>query len=492
MALTRRDFLKRAGLVTAGSFLGPHLLRNPLLRQALADVIGDRYLVVIFLDGGNDGLNTVTPVSNGSGTLRQDYEAARNLGAGGIRLLPSELNNTSIGSDPGTGAQLALHPGFRNGTTGGLHRLYTEGHVAVIQGVGYPDPNLSHNESRNKWETGNPLGVSGLGGGWIGRYLAANYLATNIPAFCVRGEIPGDFDQNTTSILATYGLENFGFPYDDSYAGDGPLHDTAFAALHQQAILSAQGLLHYTGDVGRATFDATQVFPELHTYYVNHRPTWADTYDTGGANGTGTSTSRDLREIAKVIYGVQSHNFQLQGQPLNTRFFEIRNGGYDTHSDQGGAETTGQHYHLHQELSDAIEVFYEDCRDMGVANKVCVVVWSEFSRRIEQNANGTDHGSQGPVFVIGGAVNGGTYGKHPDITPAVLDDNDGNTPYLQGPASTPHRSTDIRDVFGTLLKHWLQMPAAQIPATFPLDPIGPGYDPLHYWQTANFDVGFLP
>lgn len=490
MALTRRDFLKRAGLVTAGSFLGPSVLGNPFLRRVLADTIGDRYFVVIFLDGGNDGLNTVVPVSDGSGTLRQDYEVVRlNNGSGGIQLLTSQLTNTLIGTDPGTGAQLALHPAFRNGTTGGLHRLYQEGHVAVVQGVGYPEPNLSHDESRARWETGDPLGINGFGTGWLGRYLAANYVGTDIPAYCVRGSIPGDFAQNTTSILATSRLQYFGFPYDDWYPGDQGNQETAFKALHNQAAGSAQALLKYTGDVGRATFDAAELFPQLHTQYATDRPSWLATYDTGGPSGTGTSTSRDLREVAKVIYGMHSG---LYAPDLNTRFFEVRNGGYDTHSDQGGAETGGQHYRLHQEVSDAIEVFYEDLDNMGIANKVCVLVWSEFSRRIRQNANGTDHGSQGPVLVVGGAVNGGVYGKHPDITPSVVDNNDGNSPYWQGPGSTPYRSTDLRDVFGTLLKHWLMMPVGTIPTVLPLDPTGPGYDPLEYWQTANFDLGFLP
>lgn len=489
MTLTRRDFLKRAGLVTAGSFLGPAFLRNPFLRQALADVIGDRYFVVLFLDGGNDGLNTVTPVSDGSANLRQHYEAARNAGgSGGIRLTTQQLNNTPLGADPGTGAQLALHPAFRNATTGGLHRLYQAGRVAVIQGVGYPEPNLSHEESRVKWETADPLGTTGLGTGWLGRYLAANYGPTQIPAFCVRGDIPGDFVQFTTSVLATSRLQNFGFPYDDWYSDDWAARDAAFGILNAQAAASAQALLRYTGDVARATYDATQLYPQLHDFYMADRREWAQTYNTGGANNTGTSTSRDLREVAKVIYGVQSGAFP----GLNTRFFEVSNGGYDTHSDQGGGQPGGQHYNLLKEISDAIEVFYEDCADMGVANKLCILVWSEFSRRIQQNANGTDHGSTGPVFVIGGAVNGGLYGKHPNIDPAVLSDHDGNSPYLQGPPSTPFRSIDMRDVYGTILKHWLNMPVAQIQALFPLDPTGPGYDPMEYWHTANFDLGFLP
>ena len=123
---------------------------------------------------------------------------------------------------------------------------------------------------------------------------------------------------------------------------------------------------------------------------------------------------------------------------------------------------------------------------MGVADKVCTVVWSEFSRRIEQNDNGTDHGSQGPMFIIGDAVNGGIYGNHPNIDALALDE-DGNTEYTQD--ANPFRSTDFRDVYGTVLKHWLNMTHADVLANaLQLD----AGDPTYYWTSENFDLGFLP
>jgi uncharacterized protein (DUF1501 family) len=120
---------------------------------------------------------------------------------------------------------------------------------------------------------------------------------------------------------------------------------------------------------------------------------------------------------------------------------------------------------------------------MGAASRTCVVVWSEFSRRIPQNDNGTDHGSQGPMFVIGGGVTGGVYGRHPDIF--TLDDDE-NTIYSQ--AAVAHRSTDFRDVYGTILKHFVNMtPASILGNVLPLD----AGDPASYWTSANFDLGFL-
>lgn len=122
---------------------------------------------------------------------------------------------------------------------------------------------------------------------------------------------------------------------------------------------------------------------------------------------------------------------------------------------------------------------------MGVADKLIVFVWSEFSRRILQNDTGTDHGTQGPMFVLGGGVNGGVYGNHPDIADASLDD--GNTVCTQDVAN-PYRSTDFRDVYGTIMKHWVNVPHAKVLSN--LLPVDTG-DPNDRWTAENFDMGFL-
>src|ERR1700675_2102267 len=125
MAITRRQFIRRTGLAAAGAYLGPSFFRNPLLRQALAANLDalDRYFVVIFLDGGNDGLNTVTPLADGtSGNLRAAYEAARTTGSGGLQLSASDLTPTVIGMDSNTKTPLALHPALA-----GLKHLWDVG-----------------------------------------------------------------------------------------------------------------------------------------------------------------------------------------------------------------------------------------------------------------------------------------------------------------------------------------------------------------------------
>ncbi|MCW5891310.1 MAG: DUF1501 domain-containing protein [bacterium] len=484
MNVTRRQFLQRTGAATAGALLGPGLFAHPLVRSAMADTIGDRYFIVLFLDGGNDGQNTVIPRSNGSANLRTLYDGYRRTGGGGIAVPAAALAATAIGNCPGTGAQLGLHPGLagfggRPGV-GGLKALYDAGKVAVIQGCGYPDYSLSHEESRVIWQTGNPLGVPGLTGtGWGGRHLAHpayGYGGTQVPAVTIGSSVAPELRQSGTSVLAIDRLEDFGFPYDYDFDDDTATKREAFRRLHQDlAAGDALPSKAYLGASGHATLVSSESYPQLHDLYQADRASWSAQYD-----GLDRSTGYDLREIAKIIYG------SAQGVPnIGARFFALANGGYDTHSDQGAAQPTGQHFGLLAEIGAAIKIFYDDVASMGLAHKVCLLVWSEFARRIPQNDNGTDHGSQGPMFVVGGSVNGGVYGNHPDI--ANLDWNE-NTVYRQAPG--PHRSTDFRDVYGTILTRWVNMPPAAVAADIlPVDTEGPASD---YWQTANFNLGFLP
>jgi uncharacterized protein (DUF1501 family) len=484
MAITRRQFIKGGGLVTAGTLLGPGLFGNGLLQQAYAALdSNNRYFVIIFLDGGNDGLNTVIPADNVAG-LRDDYDDARN----NINITPAELTDSLIGTDPISGTQLGIHPGFNvpadffdNGAgTGGLKALYDAGKVAVIQGCGYPEYSLSHEEARVIWQTGVPIGPSS-GTGWVGRHLVAQYAGNQIPAVNINDSIVGEFRQTGTSVLAVRDLDGFEFPFDGDYSGDTAAKAAAFSALNQSAISGAQPSALFIGNTGNATLDAAAAYQSLSGLYNGDRAIFRQRYAD-----IGRSMSTDLREVARVIYGVE------QGVPnVNARFFQLSNGGYDTHSDQGGAETNGQHFSLHAELGAALTVFYDDLAAMAgnVANRVCVLVWSEFSRRVPQNQNGTDHGSQGPMFVIGGSVAGGVYGNHPNINDAALDD-EGNTVYTQNANS--HRSTDFRDVYGTILKHWVSLPPATVQGLLPLDSTPDAIsDPAHYWRMANFDLGFV-
>jgi uncharacterized protein (DUF1501 family) len=475
MAITRRQFITRTGLITAGSFLGPGFFRNPFLQRALASAMGDKYLVILQADGGNDGLNTVIPYDDGtSGALRSRYQVVRTTGSGGLQIpAGTTLDPTLIGTDPHTATPLALHPGLT-----GFKALSDLGKLAVIQGCGYPNQNLSHDQSKDFWQTGDPLNVIPGNAGWMGRYLVASMYGNNdISSVNIRSTIANEFVQNATNVLAFSRLNSFTFPYDTYSNSDKTFKQTAYAALCAAASGASESTMQYLGNSGSATLTASQKYPPIDGVYKADRPTW----DTG-YSALNSSMANDLREVAKVIYAVEN---QLD-PAVNARFFQVRNSGYDTHSNQGGV--TGAHNNLHVEVGNAVEQFYNDLDNMTamgggkVSDKVCIVWWSEFSRRITQNSSGTDHGSQGPMFVVGGAVNGGVYGNHPNIN--VLN-SQGNTSYSQS-AADPYRSTDLRDVFGTILKHWLGL--ANPISIFPLDTGSPNT----FWTTANFDMGFLP
>lgn len=487
MAITRRQFLKCGGTAAAGAFLAPRLFGSSFVQEALA-AIGNRYFVVLYLDGGNDGLNTVVPTG---GVLRPWYEDARHQGAGGLRLELADLANTAIGNDPNTGASLALHPGFAASPAGdggpgdgGLHALYQQGKVAVIQGCGYPRYSLSHDDSRTIFQTGDPT-LSLYGGtGWVGRLLASEYAgqSTAIPAVNVRDSVAGTYKQSATSVLAIRRLRDFSFPYDSDYnsTGEKSARNTAFNALHAAAQSGVDAGFKYIGTAGATTLASTAAYPALHSLYENNpnRSAYSKLYDNGTPPGVNRSTARDLREVAKVIWGTE------QGA-VNSRFFWVENGGYDTHSDQGAGETDGQQFGLHAEVGASLKVFYDDLANMGVADRVTIMVFSEFSRRIEQNDNGTDHGSQGPMFLIGGKVAGGVYGNHPRIDPTQLD-GEGNTRYRQAGSNSGFESTDFRDVYGTILNKWMGVN----PLSFLTLDSG---DPTRNWTAANFNMPlFLP
>ena len=487
MAITRRQFIRRGGLVTAGSVLGPQLFGRAFLHQAFAALEdNERYVVILFLDGGNDGLNTVIPADDVGG-LRTAYDAAR----GALNITPAELANSLIGLDPISGTRLALHPAlnvpgslFRNGAgAGGVKALYDLGQVAVIQGCGYPNYNLSHDESRLIWQTGDPLGYSPAAAGWIGRHLAAQYTNTQIPAVNIDTAIVGEFRQIGTNVLALRDLGNFRFPFDAAYPDDigDPLLDFgkkawAFRELSQLAIDGGQPSASVIGSTGIATLESTTAFESLTGLYDGDRGTFGQRYAE-----VGRSAALDLRDIARVIYGCE------QGVPdVRARFFQLSTSGYDTHADQGGANINGQQASLHAAVGAALKVFFDDLADMGAADRVTVLIWSEFSRRIRDNGSGTDHGSQGPMFVIGGGVRGGIYGHHPNIANGALD-GEGNTRYTQD--ANDFRATDFRDVYGTIFQHWVNLPQATVEALLPLDDSPEALaDPAHYWRNADFDL----
>lgn len=461
MTISRRRFLQGTA---AGALLGPTVFNHLLVRRALASPGDDRYLVVIYLDGGNDGLNTITPLDDGGATLRQAYESLRQPGVGTIGLPIDVL--LPIGSDPNTGAALGLHPALR-----GIHDLHSEkGCVAFVQGCGYPNYSLSHSTSKRTWQLGR-LATPNQVSGWLGRHLAAAYGPSDVPGVTVDISLAPEMRQFTTNVLSMRGVADMSFPYDAAAPSDVAAKRAAFEATCLGAMADAQAQAAFAARGGLVALTSGESYGAAGDLYESARPSWNDRYDA-----LNRRLGDDLREVAKVIYGVE------QGVPnVTARFFQCRSPGYDTHADQGGASLDGRHGSLLAELGDSLKVFYEDLEDIGAADRVLVMVWSEFGRRPSART-GSDHGSQGPMLLIGGDVAGGVYGNHPNLAPLSLA-SDGNTPYSQA-TGDPFRSTDFRDVYGSVLKQWLGVAHLDVLDLLPVD-AGPASS---HWTAENFDL----
>ena len=376
----------------------------PLATAASADP--GNVLVVIQLAGGNDGLNTIVPYSDDA------YHKARPV----------------IGLDPKTVLRIDDRIGF-NPALAGLADLFHEGHVALLQGVGYPNPNRSHFEATEIWETASPDRPQQYG--WLGRYLDRRYangtkpssafeavaLGDTLPAALVSAHVDvpaigalGAFSYNTGRDLAS--KQSAGTLYDGAKAGQSPylamIADTAREAYHG-------------GDVLRA---------EIAGY------TPAVTYP-------GDGFAQQLKLAAQLI-----------GSKTGTRIIFVSLGSFDTHAGQ-----RAQQDRLLGLLGGGLKAFYADLAAHGNAQRVLAMTFSEFGRRVTQNAsNGTDHGTAMPLFVVGGSVKGGVYGDHPSLT----DLDNGDLKF----------HTDFRSVYATVLQSWLgRNPADVLAGSYPLLPI---------------------
>mgnify|MGYP003694429475 CR=1 FL=1 len=409
MAITRRQFLKCSGSAAAGAFLAPRLFGSSFVQDALA-AIGNRYFVVLFLDGGNDGLEHGRPDGRHV-RVRGTSRRARPVPAASASTAPASTTPRSRTTPtpahrsrciPASAPRRSVPAAPATAASG---RSTTQGHVAVVQGCGYPRytpvarglaADLPDRPTRASRSTRARAGSDAICVGRVRRAidgdpgrqhrrLASRPTSDRARRACSRSGVSRDFS----------------FPYDSDYNSNSEksARDTAFNALHLQAQSGVDPGFKYIGNAGSTTLASTSAYPALHSLYTNNptRNAFGKLYDNGTPAGVNRSTSRDLLEVAKVIWGTE------QGM-VNSRFFWVENGGYDTHSDQGADETDGQHFSLHSEIGASLKVFYDDLASMGVADRVCIMVYSEFSRRITQNDNGTDHGSQGPMFLIGGKV----------------------------------------------------------------------------------------
>ena len=417
--MKRRDFILRAAAATAATTL---LHRFPIgaygYSPALAALTGaatqtDKVLVIVQLQGGNDGLNMIIP--------RDQYPAL--LAARANVVLPESI---VLGLSTATG----LHPAMSQ-----VQQLFQAGKIGVVQSVGYPNPNFSHFRATDIWTSGSEANVN-LTTGWAGRYLDSEYpgyptgypspdspdpLAISIGSVasnCVQGPTV-NMGMAIASTSSFYQLLTGG----TDVAPNTPAgHELTYV---RQVAQQAQV---YTGTIQAAAGRARNLSP---------------LYPTAGQN----SLADQLRIVAQLVAG-----------GLSTRVYVVNLGGFDTHSGQvaaTGGTQTGLHATLLGRLSEAINAFQDDLQRLQIQDRVVGLTFSEFGRRIRSNSSlGTDHGAAAPQIVFGTRVNPIIHGTNPQL-PANAGVNDNLA--LQ---------FDFRSLYTSILQDWFQVPQTTLTQLF--------------------------
>ncbi len=375
--MNRKQFLQQLGLITAGTSVGlgsipmTAFAHNPV--GLTIEGTNGKILVMVQLAGGNDGLNTVIPYQNDTYyTKRPDI---------GIKADQVLRLNSQIGLNPGLTA---------------FKELYDNGKMTVVQNVGYDKPNRSHFRATDIWLSGSDA-AEVLDEGWAGRYLAKLYPSFPLqtppePAAIQLGSVESMILKTNVGSFGTVfeSPDNFATLVKGSSADTDPLPDTfAGEEVKYMRQVAAQSIQY--SDIIKKKADAgkNQV-----------------TYPT-------SNLANQLKIVANLISG-----------GLQTPVYLTTIGGFDTHANQvqSGSTGTGYHANLLKTVADAIAAFQKDLDKQGNANKVTVMTFSEFGRRVNQNGTlGTDHGTCAPLFVVGNSVRGGVLGKNPNLN--ALDNN---------------------------------------------------------------------
>ena len=418
---TRREFLRSTVLGGAFSWTIPAFLANTLSalqteaeEKATQTTTGrdGTILVVLQMAGGNDGLNTVVPYSN------DYYHRARpRLGLQQSKVL--KLND-----------EVALHPNLA-----GFKDLYDAGQLSIVQGVGYPNPNRSHFRSTEIWQT-----ASGADQveryGWLGRYFDNACIGCDPSVgISIGRQMPQAFVAKSPNGVSLDNPQNYRFiPDRGDGAAEAKATESSFRKLNQPGddmtensggtIGAIAGAVTHTGSaldfLERTALDAQLSSDTIRA--IADRGQSDATYPT-------SQLGNALKLVAKLI-----------GGGMATRVFYVSQGGYDTHTNQLGAQDR-----LLKDLGDSVKAFVQDLKGQGNLPRVLVMTFSEFGRRVTENASGgTDHGAAAPMFVIGDRVKAGLLGQYPSLAPADL---------FQGDLKY---TVDFRSVYATVLESWLK------------------------------------
>ncbi len=399
--MKRSKFLIGAvsGLVVVGNT--QHVFARALADTLPAELSGsDRVLVLVNLQGGNDGLNCVVPHGD-----PQYYQVRPSLAVARGDVLNID-------------GHIGLNPNMKS-----LKTMYDAGQVAIVQSVGYPNPDHSHFRSTEIWQTAVPERYEHTG--WLGRYLDQADLPKNnlFNAVAVAQVLPEVLVADRTDVPAIAQVNGYGLIGDRNSAAR-----MTYARLVNDDRLPFNS--PYLSHVAEIEDHAQKGSEELPKLIAGYKP--AGAYPA-------TPLGRSLSLAAQIV-----------GSKTGTRVLYVQHGSFDTHVSQKATQDR-----LLGQFSDAMKAFYDDLAAHGNAKRVLTMTFSEFGRRIGENASrGTDHGEASPLFLVGGGVKGGVYGAYPDLTQSSM----GNVRF----------QTDFRSVYATVLERWLGRPSEKIlQARFP-------------------------
>ena len=398
--MDRRSFLRNLGVLAGAGTVSMAIGNIPIRAFSRSflniQAVNGKVVVILQLSGGNDGLNTIIPFEDDL-----YYNARPSIGIPKGDVIT--LNNL-------TGMHPALQP---------LKALYDEGRVAVVQNVGYDNPNRSHFRATDIWLSASDSDVV-VADGWVGRYLA-NVLPDHNP---INPEHPMAIQIGSTqSVLlecTCQGSMGISFESPNQFY---QLINGSTADNDPPPNTIAGNQLKYIKEIAALSIRYAEVIKEK-----------ADSVENL-ATYSNTRLARQFAIIAELVAG-----------GLETPVYLTSIGGFDTHANQGGS-----HSNLLGGVAQAIEAFQNDLKLLGIADRVVLMTFSEFGRRVDQNGSGgTDHGTAAPLFVIGKNVYGGVYGPNADLTDL---DNNGDIKYKH----------DFRQIYATLLTQQLGMPVDRMP-----------------------------
>jgi uncharacterized protein (DUF1501 family) len=357
-----------------------------------------RSLVVLQLSGGHDGLNAVIPYADG-----QYYQLRPQLNIAADKVLHLDEH-------------VGLHPNLAS-----LKSMYDSGQLAILQGVGYPNPNRSHFRSMEIWQTARPEGPA-PDQGWLGAFVAEIYKSGESPFECVNfgTSVPQALHTIHAPVAALQDTSSFQFLVDRRFPS---MKEPLLKTFGQVAARPARGspALQLAADTWNVTSQGVTTLSSLTEKYQAR------------ALYPNNPLGKTLQQVAQML-----------SSDVGTRVVYLQLGGFDTHANEKPLHAT-----LMTQLSDSLSAFQSDLEAQGLAERVVTMTVSEFGRRVKENGSqGTDHGAAGPMFVLGKGIKGGLYGEHPNLS----DLDDGDLKF----------GIDFRSVYATVLENWLSASARDL------------------------------